>query len=216
MFTSEDLQTIPDPVKVFEGESEDFLNDIIVTEKIVQEKLELLNTNKSQGPDEIHPKLVFELRHSLAMPLAKLFQKSLRLGIIPQDWRDANIAPLHKKGKKDRTENYRPVSLTSIVGKILENIVKERVVKHLNKFQLIRPSQHGFTSGKSCLSNLLVFLEQVTKELDEEKAVDLVYLDFAKAFDKVPYGRLFKKLEAHGIGGIVLNWIQRWLKDRRH
>ena len=100
MFTSEDLQTIPDPVKVFEGESEDFLNDIIVTEKIVQEKLELLNTNKSQGPNERHPKLVFELRHSLAIPLAKLFQKSLRLGIIPQDWRDANIAPLHKKAKK--------------------------------------------------------------------------------------------------------------------
>ena len=101
------------------------------------------------------------------------------------------------------------------MGKILENIVKEGMVKHLNKFQLIRPSQHGFTSGKSCLSNLLVFLEQVTKELDEEKAVDLVYLDFAKAFDKAPYGRLFKKPEAHGIGGIVLNWIRRWLKDRR-
>ena len=88
-------------------------------------------------------------------------------------------------------------------------------MKHLDKYSLIRNSQHGFTSGKSCLSNLLEFFEEVTKILDKGEAVDLVYLDFAKVFDKVPHHRLFKKLEAHGLGGNVLNWIREWLKNRR-
>ena len=102
------------------------------------------------------------------------------------------------------------MSLTSIISKLLENIVKDSLVKHLDKYALIRSSQHGFTSGKSCLSNLLEFFEEVTKLLDQREAVDLVYLDFAKAFDKVPHHRLFKKLEAHGLGEIVLNWIKGW------
>ena len=88
-------------------------------------------------------------------------------------------------------------------------------MKHLDKYSLIRNSQHGFISGKSCLTNLLDFFEVVTKMLDEGEAVDLIYLDFAKAFDKVPHCRLFKKLEAHGIGGYVLNWIKEWLSNRR-
>ena len=88
-------------------------------------------------------------------------------------------------------------------------------MKHLDKNALIRNSQHGFTSGKSCLSNLLEFFEEVTKTIDRGEVVDLVYLDFAKAFDKVPHCRLFKKLELHGLGGNVLNWIKVWLSNRR-
>jgi hypothetical protein len=122
---------------------------------------------------------------------------------------------LHGKGSKVKPENYRPVSLTSIVGKMLESIVKENVVRHLDKFNLIISSQHGFTSGRSCLTNLLEFLEEVIKELDEETVLDLIYLDFAKAFDKVPYCRLFQKIEAHGIRELVLNWVKSWLRNRR-
>ena len=88
-------------------------------------------------------------------------------------------------------------------------------MKHFDKYSLIQNSQHGFISGKSCLTNLLDFFEVVTKMLDEGEAVDLIYLDFAKAFDKVPHCRLFKKLEAHGVGGNVLNWIKEWLSNRR-
>ena len=137
------------------------------------------------------------------------------MGEVPREWRDANVAPLHKKGSKFKPENYRPVSLTSVVGKILESIVKEHIVNHLDRFKLIKDSQHGFTSGRSCLTNLLDFFEEVTKDLDEDTVLDLVYLDFAKAFDKVPYCRLFSKIEAHGIGGSVLAWVQAWLRDRR-
>ena len=215
VFTIENLQNIPEPIKVFKGKQEDFLSDIVINEEIVKRKLDMINVNKSQGPDGIHPKLLYELREELALPLTKLFKQSLKLGVIPQDWRDANVAPIHKKGSKDKAENYRPVSLTSVIGKILEGIVKEHIVMHLDKYSLLNTTQHGFTSGRSCLSNLLVFLEHVTKELDEGNAVDLVYLDFAKAFDKVPYCRLFKKLEAHGVGGFILNWVKSWLSNRR-
>ena len=111
-------------------------------------------------------------------------------------------------------ENYRPISLTSKIGKILESIIKDNIVSHLEKFSLIRDSQHGFRKGRSSLSNLLDFLETVSQYLDEGQPVDLVYLDFVKAFDKVPFARLFKKLTSHGIGGQILEWIKQCLKNR--
>jgi hypothetical protein len=134
---------------------------------------------------------------------------------VPQEWKDATVSPLFKKGKRDKTENYRPVSLTSVIGKLLESIIKDKLVEHLDKFALINTSQHGFTKGRSCLTNLLEFMEQVTKTVDEGQPVDLIYLDFAKAFDKVPYMRLFKKLEAHGVSKKIIAWIQNWLSSRR-
>ncbi len=174
-----------------------------------------MNVNKSVGVDDLHPKLLYELKDELVKPLCALFNISLETGAIPQDWKDANVTPLFKKGSRNMAENYRPISLTSIICKILESIVKDNIVKHLEKFKLIRDSQHGFRMGRSCLTNLLHFMEIVTRFLDEDQPVDLVYLDFAKAFDKVPFVRLFKKLEAHGIGGQILNWIKEWLHSRR-
>ena len=97
----------------------------------------------------------------------------------------------------------------------MESILKDYITLHLEKANLIFDSQHGFRKGRSCLTNLLDFIENVTKYLDEGEAVDLVYLDFSKAFDKVPFARLFKKLNAHGISGQILNWIKGWLTDRK-
>ena len=159
--------------------------------------------------------MLFELRHQLVSPLTKLFKLSLETGIVPQEWKEARVSPLFKKGKRDKPENYRPVSLTSIIGKIFESIIKDNLVEHLDKHSLIRNSQHGFTKGRSCLTNILSFMESVTLHVDEGSPVDIVYLDFAKAFYKVPYERLFKKLEAHGVTGLVLNWIKNWLSSRR-
>ena len=104
------------------------------------------------------------------------------------------MAPLFKKSKRDKPEKYRPVSLTSIVGKLFESIIKDNIVEHLGKHSLIKDSQHGFTKGKSCLTNLLSFIDAVTMSVDEGNQLDIVYLDFAKVFDKVPYQRLLKKI----------------------
>src|SRR5207244_7521309 len=129
-------------------------SEISMDEKLFGEKLSKMNTSKSQGPDELNPNLLFELRNELCKPLTILFKVSIQTVVIPQDWRDASVAPLHKKGSKNKSENYRPVSLTSIISKLLESIIKDSLVKHLDRYALIRSSQHGFTSGKSCLSNL--------------------------------------------------------------
>jgi len=216
VFTNEDLNDIPEPDTVFIGQSvDDGLNTILINEKIVYNKLAELNVNKSVGVDDLHPKLLFELRNELVKPLSKLFSLSVKSAHVPQDWKDANVTPLFKKGNRHQPENYRPISLTSIIGKILESIIKDNMIEHLERFKLIRESQHGFRKGRSCLTNLLDYMEVVTQHLDNDQPVDLVYLDFAKAFDKVPFIRLFKKLESHGIGGYTLQWIKHWLSNRR-
>ena len=117
------------------------------------------------------------------------------------DWRQANITPIYKKGHHGKCCNYQPVSLTSQVCKILEKLLRNYITEHLEKFKLIKETQHGFVKGKSCLSNLLVFLESLTQYLDEGWPIDVVYLDFAKAFDKVPHKHLSMKVRAHGING---------------
>ena len=107
------------------------------------------------------------------------------------------------------------MSLTSIPCKILESIIKDRVTEHLYDNILIKSSQHGFTKNKSCLTNLLEFMEKVTKEYDSGNALDIVYLDFEKAFDKVPHSKLIDKLKFFGIQGQILHWINKWISDRK-
>ncbi len=114
-----------------------------------------------------------------------------------------------------QTFSYRPVSLTSIVCKIMEKLLKEKIVKHLSTYNLINPSQHGFTKHKSCSTNLLEFFEFVTYQVDRGNPVDVVYLDFAKTFDKVPKLRLLEKIKSMSITGNILGWIGNWLTDRR-
>ena len=128
----------------------------------------------------------------MAYPLAIIFQQSIAQSRVPQQWRTANVIPIFKKGSKRDATNYRPISLTSHIGKLLERIIRDHILRHLDNKQLNKPSQHGFLPGRSCQSNLLEFLERVTDDTDRENN----YLDFAKAFDKVPHARLLVKLKA--------------------
>ena len=146
-----------------------------------------------------------------------IWRKSLDEGSVPIDWKTANVRPIFKKGSRKEAGNYRPVSLTSQIcrPKLLESVVRDSIVNHLETNKLIADSQHGFMRGRSCLSNVLVFLDKTTRLTDEGKAVDTVYLDFAKAFDKVPHERLLRKIEGHGITGKLLRWIREWLRNRK-
>ena len=112
---------------------------------------------------------------------------------------------IFKKGSKNQVGNYRPVSLTSQVCKLFEMIIRDSIVMHLDSYGLTKSSLHGFRKSGSCLSNVLEFLDEVTSKLDRHESVDVIYLDVAKAFDKVPHLRLLDKLEKHGIGGKV--WV---------
>ena len=107
------------------------------------------------------------------------------------------------------------MSLTSQLGKVFESILRDSIVQYLEGNNLLNNSQHGFRRGRSCLTNLLIFLDKVTRMVDEGNDMDVIYLDFAKAFDKVPHRRLLVKLRNHGINGKLLGWIEAWLSDRR-
>ena len=144
-----------------------------------------------------------------------IFTKLFAEGCVPSIWKKDNVCPIFKKGVKGDTGNYRPVSLTCVIGKVMESLLRDSVVKHLVLHQLIRASQHGFMLGRSTLTNLLAYLESLTDMVDEGHAVDVLYLDFAKAFDKVPHARLIEKCRGLGIGGKVLSWIQEWLTGRQ-
>ena len=151
----------------------------------------------------------------MAYPLAINFQQIIDQSRVPQQRRTANVIPIFKKGSKRDTANYRPISLTSHIGKLLERIIRDHILRHLDNKQLIKPSQHGFLPGRSCQSNLLEFLERVTDDTDRGNNNDVAYLDFAKAFDKVPHARLLIKLKALGVNNQVSSWIEAWLRDRR-
>ena len=107
------------------------------------------------------------------------------------------------------------MSLTSVICKLLETLIRDHMVEFLVKHNLINTSQHGFLKARSCLTNILCFFEEITKWVDDGSPVDVVYLDFQKAFDKVPHQRLILKLKAHGIGNDVINWIEKWLTSIR-
>ena len=190
------------------------LENITITVEQVRKKLSKLNANKASGPDGIH---INVLRKCLnfAMPLAILFQHSLDNGEIPQDWRDANVSPLFKNGSRLLCSNYRPVSLTSQVVKILERCILDHINLTLARNNFIQSCQHGFQAGSSCVTQLLKSLEDWTTNLDEGKGTDIIYMDLAKAFDRVPHKRLQQKIMDAGIQGTVAKWIQHFLNDRR-
>lgn len=165
--------------------------------------------------DQIYPVVLKKLSSVIANPLSVIFKKSFNTGIVPDEWKLANVTAVYKKGSKSLINNYRPISLTSQVCKIMETLVRDTVVEHLQKYKLIKDSQHGFMKGRSCLTNLLEFLERITDFIDREYPVDVLYLDFSKAFDKVPHKRLILKVKQHGIGTKISSWIKDWLTNRK-
>ena len=114
---------------------------------------------------------------------------------IPKIWKHGNVTAIFKNEKTTTTkaENYRPISLTSVPGKLLERLSRDEIVKHMKVNNLFSAAQHGFVTGKSCSTQLLELMEELTEALDSNEDVDIIYLDFAKAFDKVPHKRLLKK-----------------------
>ena len=215
VFTKEDISSLPVADAKFQGAKSDYLGPLVVTPELVAKKIKAMKDNKSPGVDGIPPKLLMETVEQISIPLARVFNLSLKEGVVPFEWKEANIIPLFKKGSRNKSENYRPVSLTSVICKLLERLIKDHMVDFLVKHKLLNSSQHGFLKARSCLTNMLCFWEEITKWIDVGSPVDIIYLDFQKAFDKVPHQRLLLKLKAHGIGDSITDWIEQWLTDRR-
>ena len=173
-----------------------------------------LKTPSAPGPDGVHPIMLKECALSLSKPLLYIFKKSMKSGDLPRDWKQANVTPIFKKGKRSDPLNYRPVSLTSVACKTLEKLIRKRVVEHLETNNLLSKYQHGFRSKMSCLTQLLEYFFDLENALDDGESVDALYMDCRKAFDTVPHEHLIVKLQGMDIDGQVGKWITGFLRGR--
>ena len=189
------------------------ITDILIDDKDVKQVINDIKDGAS-GPDNISVKFLKTYVNEVSPILREIYRKSLDSGSLPEQWKKANVTAVHKKGSKFEPSNYRPISLTSVPCKILETLMRKKVIEHIIENKLLKSSQHGFLKGKSCCTNLLEFFEHITKNFDEGKAMDIIYLDFSKAFDKVPYKQLLSKIKSFGIEGKLFNWLEDWLNNR--
>ncbi|XP_045454348.1 uncharacterized protein LOC123663726 [Melitaea cinxia] len=183
-----------------------------ISENKVQSYLAKLDVRKGSGPDSIHPMFLKQCSKTLSIPLTILFKKSLNTGCIPKEWKKSLITPIHKGLDRRNVRNYRGISKLSSIPKLFEKIVYDMIYPVLRP--LLMSSQHGFINKRSTESNLCEFLDIVLNAMDSGHQVDVIYTDYAKAFDKISHSLLIKKLEHIGIHGNLLRWLTSYLRDR--
>ena len=210
MFTQEDKSNIPK----LPGPHYLPIANLDLTTTGVERLLARLDPNKASGPDNISCRILKELAVALTPALTAIFNQSIHSGSLPTEWTKVNVTPIYKKGNKKQAENYRLVSLTCVACKVLEHIICSHMHKHLEQHDILTSLQHGLWSRRSCETQLFVTSFDLLSFRDTKVQVDVLVLDFSKAFDTVPHDRLLGKLEHYGISGPILNWINVFLKNR--
>ena len=198
----------------FSGDSDSSLTDITFSEEDIMQACGELKANSAAGADGVPAALLKNCRKELKRPLHLLWRSSLDCGSIPADLLLVLVSPIHKGGSRGAAKNYRPVALTSHIVKVFERVVRRSLVSHLERQGFLPDGQHGFRAMRSTLTQLLSYWDKMLDKLEVGGGVDAIYLDFAKAFDKVPHQRLVAKMMAHGITGKVVEWVEAWLTGR--
>jgi hypothetical protein len=175
-----------------------------------------IKPDAATGPDRIPAIVLRSCSSAIAPSLCSLFNNLLERGSVPKEWKQANITPIHKKGDKKEIANYRPISITSLLSKCLERVVTSRLLNHMRGNGFMNDNQHGFIPGKSCTTLLSSLLDDCNAGLNKRavKQIDVVTLDWAKAFDSIPHERLLSKLYNYHVRGNTLSWIRSFLNDR--
>ena len=210
-FTTERTDSIPD----LGASPYPSCQEIVFTRVGVEKLLNNLQPHKAAGPDALPPRILKDLAHELAPSLCIIFQQIYDTGTSPRDWRDALVTPVHKKGAKHDTGNYRPVSLTAILSKVNEHILVSTMMQHFSANDILDPDQHGFRQGLSTETQLIAAIHDWASTIQAKGQTDVVFLDFSKAFDSVPHQRLLKKLRFYGVDGKLNRLIGSLLQDRR-
>ncbi|CAB3388739.1 Hypothetical predicted protein [Cloeon dipterum] len=195
---------------------EEKLSEWRITESDVDNLLHVLDAKSATGPDGVPAVLLKRCAKTLCPSLAHIFNLSLRACDLPADWKCAAVTPIPKDGEKSDLRNYRPISVTSLVGKLLEKHVRNQLAGFLDTNKALPDNQHGFRERRSCTTMLLRTLDSWTAAIDKNSGghVHAIFLDWAKAFDKVPHQRLLSKLQHHGIDGAALEWLKNFLVGR--
>ena len=169
--------------------------------------LKNLNTKKANDPDKLPTRLLKIAASEIAEVVTFLFNQSYDSGEHPEDWRNAHVVPIIKKGAKHDPSNYRPVSLTTVLCKLMERVVYEDIMNHLENYDILFAKQHGFRKNHSCETQHILSIEDLARNVDNGDQMDVLILDFSKAFDKVPHRGLLSKLQFYGIQGKTLAWL---------
>ena len=196
------------------SQSDNMLNSVQFTPYEVETVLKSLKTGKASGPDSINNRILKELSQPLSYPLCDLSNYSIATGKVPAIWKQANITPIFKKNDVSDLTNYRPISLLSSIGKVLEKLVHKRIFNFFRDNQVITTLQSVFVPGDSTVNQLVDIYNTFCKALDEGKEVRAIFCDISKAFDRVCHKGLLFKLESVGIGGSLLNWFTDYLDNR--
>ena len=205
---------LPNKTDIFPDNVDFELTDIELSDEIFIDALSELSPQSSSGPDGLPSVFLKNCKEELATPLRLLWRKCLDESVTPTQLKTPEVIPILKSGDKTVPSNYRPISLTSHIIKTFERIVRNAIVKHLENNDLFNENQHGFRRGRSCLSQLLAHYEQILTDLENKAGFDTVYLDFAKAFDKVDFQILLQKIAKLGIGGKLGHWLYSFLVNR--
>ena len=209
-FSDPDVAVFPDVPYSIESR----LSEFGVSEEAVRRLLRELSVSKAYGSDGLSARILRECADELAVPLCKLFGMSLSSGLFPEQWAEANIVPIFKKGARNDSGNYRSVSLLPLCAKVFEKIVSEQRFQHVQPH--ISPFQHGFVPNRSCATNLASFLSHGWAAISEKCQLDAVYADLSSAFQSVNHRLLLHKLEKmYGIDGSALQWLSSYLGRRK-
>ena len=181
----------------------------------VESVLKSLKTGKAAGPDAVNNRLLIELAQPLASPLCDLFNYSLFSGKVPDIWKIANATPIHKKNDPNDVSNYRPISLLSTIGKVIEKLVHKHVFNFFRDNKILTALQSGFVEGDSTVNQLVDIYNTFCKAFDDGKEVRAIFFDISKAFDRVWHQGLLYKLQTVGITGSLLLWFTDYLHNRK-
>ena len=190
------------------------LCEIEITEKEIIKAISEIPENSATTEDDIPAKVLRYCKNQLAKPIKIIWQHSFETCFIHSMYKTQIITPVHKKDSRALAANYRPISLTSHIIKIFERLIRNQLVKHLEENNILCKHQHGFRKCRSCLTQLLKHIDDILNNLNEDSESDVIYLDFAKAFDKVDHEILLAKLQNYQIQGPLYNWLNEYLKDR--
>ena len=190
------------------------MSSLNLTYDVILTNLLKLDPSTSPGPDGLHPQMLRSCAVALAYPLYVVFTRSLRDGCVPSTWKRSLVVPLFKAGSRCNPLNYRPVSLTSVCCKVMERSIANHIMNYLEENNLLSSRQFGFRAGHSTEDQLLWMYGRVSKWVDAGGIVDVVYLDFSKAFDVVCHSLLLDKLRLLGFHGQVVDWVRSFLVGR--